>query len=172
MRGGNYTAKLQYQLQHQIDVAVIIRFIPFLQLPLSCRTKTDTHTHTFSHPNMRAYTCEVGAIDMGTQMCVGKGNQVGVGGAPYVLELAHTLLVKQWCLGRTSVAHPLGPEASWASEGGVVVVVDSCTGTADIAGTAGIVGTVGTAGTVGSTLHSTWYGEKSLDVLFWQNKKV
>lgn len=106
---------------------------------------------------MRAYTCEVEAIDMGTQMCVGKGNQVGVGGAPYVLKLAHTLLVKQWCLGPTSVAHPLGPVASWASEQ-VEVVAESCTGTADIAGTAGIVGTVGTAGTVGSTLHSTWYG--------------
>lgn len=41
-----------------------------------------------------------------------------------------------------------------------MVVVDSCTGTADIAGIAGTAGIVGTAGTVGSTQHSTWYGEK------------
>lgn len=40
------------------------------------------------------------------------------------------------------------------------MVVDSCTGTADIAGIAGTAGIVGTAGTVGSTQHSTWYGEK------------
>lgn len=117
--------------------------------------------HTFSQPNTRAHIREVvGVIDMGTQMCVAEGNQDGVGGAPCVLKLAHTLLVKQLCQGRPSVAHPLGLEASWASEGVVAVVVDSCTGTADIAGTAGIVGTAGTVGTVGSTQHSTWYGER------------
>lgn len=36
-----------------------------------------------------------------------------------------------------------------------MAVVDSCTGTADIAGIAGTAGIVGTAGTVGSTQHST-----------------
>ncbi len=40
------------------------------------------------------------------------------------------------------------------------MVVDSCTGTADIAGIAGTAGIVGTAGTVGSIQHSTWYGER------------
>ncbi len=49
---------------------------------------------------------------MGTQMCVAEGNQDGVGRAPCVLKLAHTLLVKQLCQGRPSVAHPLGLEAS------------------------------------------------------------
>lgn len=93
-------------------------------------------------------------------MCVGESNQDGVGGAPCVLKLAHTLLVKLWCQGRPSVADPLGLEAPWASEEVVAEAADSCTGTAGNVGTAGIVGTVGTAGTVGSTLHSTWYGER------------
>lgn len=96
---------------------------------------------------------------MGTQMCVGESNQDGVGGAPCV-KLAHTLLVKLWCQGLPSVAHPLGLEAPWASEEVAAAAVDSCTGTADNAGTAGIVGTVGTAGTVGSTLHNTWFRER------------
>lgn len=94
-------------------------------------------------------------------MCVGEGNQDGVGGAPCVLELAHTLLVKWWCQGPPSVAHPSGLEASWASEQAVVAEgVDSCTGIDGNDDTAGTVGIVGTAGTVGNTQHSTWFGEE------------
>lgn len=96
---------------------------------------------------------------MGTQMCVGESNQDGVRGAPCV-KLAHTLLVKLWCQGLPSVAHPLGLEAPWASEVVAAAVADSCTGTADNAGTAGTAGIVGTAGTAGSTLHSTCYRER------------
>lgn len=89
-------------------------------------------------------------------MCVGEGNQGGVGGAPCVLELAHTLLVECWCRVPSSVAHPSGLEASWASEQAVEAEgVDSCTGIDDTDDTAGTVGIVGTAGTVGSTQHST-----------------
>lgn len=87
-------------------------------------------------------------------MCVVEGSQDGVGGAPCVLKMAHTLLVKLQCLGQPSVAYPLCLEIPWALEG-AVGVVDSCTGTADNADNAGIVGTVDIAGTVGSTLHST-----------------
>lgn len=87
-------------------------------------------------------------------MCVVEGSQDGVGGAPCVLKMAHTLLVKVRCLGQPSVAHPLCLEIPWASEG-AVGAADSCTGMADNAGTVDIVGNVGIGGTVGSTLHST-----------------